>query len=163
MTDFNFKEGDKVYYPSATNEVLRVSSNFIVPYLDTDGEDTNARIRHGGKFYDFHHNPAFFPATQEWYDKLVHVYPDLEKPPVRKTPEEIIRAMLDDGWRGVPCWVSDSDIDASTRRDIIVRFGSTGDYIYRNTDGYGWRYAKPFDPRTGKDIVDYADGKVVFE
>ena len=22
MTDFNFKEGDKVYYPAATNEVI---------------------------------------------------------------------------------------------------------------------------------------------
>ena len=24
-----------------------------------------------------------------------------------------------------------------------------------------WKYAKPFDPKTGKDIIDYVDGKPI--
>lgn len=167
MSEFNFKAGDKVYYPSATNKVLTVSSDMRVWYLGIDAGSandlTNANFRPNGRLYTQHHNPAIFPATQEWYDKLIHVYPDLEKPPKHKTQKEVIQAMLDDGWRGVPCYVSNFDISGSNKRDIIVRFGSTCDYVYRNTDSYGWRFAKPYDPRTGKTIVDYVDGKIVLE
>lgn len=99
MTDFKFKEGDRVYFPAATNKVLQMSSDFIVSYLDTDGDNHNVGIKSGGKFYSYHHNPAFFPATQEWYDKLVTVYPHLEKPPARKDLKEITIVVLDGSYR----------------------------------------------------------------
>lgn len=161
MSEFNFKAGDKVYYPIATNEVLTISSDMRVWYLGIDAENTNAIFRPNGRLYKQHHNPAIFPATQEWYDKLVHVYPDLEKPPVKKSSKEIIQAMLDDGWSGVPCYVSDFCSDDKTKKDIIVQFDRIEDYVYRTTRGYGWQYATPFDPRTDKTIIDFANGEVV--
>lgn len=168
MTDFNFKEGDRVYYPAATNEVLQVDSNLYVSYICAGDEGTSAKIYNGGKFYSFHRNPAFFPATQEWYDKLVHVYPDLEKPapPSVEKAKQIIQKMRDDGWRYVPCCVSNSK-ELPTRYDNKEYIDCI---IKRDPDGYNfgglygnWVYATPFDPRTGNPIADYVDGEVVFD
>ena len=99
MTDFNFKVGDKVYYPAATNEILTINSESGTPYVDINGRANNAFINQDGKLYKFHHNPSFFPATQEWYDRLVHTYPDLEKPPAQRNPKEITLMVLDGSHR----------------------------------------------------------------
>lgn len=95
MSDFNFKVGDKVYYPPYSNKVLTVedNNNFQgIPlaahfsYYDCskdkkafshDGLVTFSRNGRGNKFMK---NPIIFPATQEWYDKLVQIYPNLEPP-----------------------------------------------------------------------------------
>lgn len=164
MTDFNFKEGDKVYYPMATNEILKVTPTFRVYYLSTEAETDddmlNTILTPKGKLFRFHHNPAFFPATQEWYDKLVHVYPDLERPPVKKSSKEIIQAMLDDGWTYIPCRVD----DYKGRYDYVGLVNLVDDTkSYPFIGNSEWKYATPFDPRTGKGIIDYVDGEVVLE
>lgn len=164
MSEFNFKAGDKVYYPSATNKVLTVSSDMRVWYLGIDAGSandlTNTNFRPNGRLYTQHHNPAIFPATQEWYDKLVHVYPDLEKPPVKKDPKDIIQAMLDNGWRCVPCILGDlTDKDSPLIRDLAFKVTASSVIAENNS----WSTAIPFDPKTGKSIVDYVDGEVVLE
>lgn len=87
------------------------------------------------------------PATQEWYEKLSYVYPNLEKPPIKKSPKEIIQAMLDDGWNNVP---------------VIYREFEHECIGYANRT-YATITTIPFDPKTGKLIADYIDGKVVLE
>lgn len=164
MTNFNFKVGDKVYFPTGTNEVLEVSSDLIISYLATDCVNHNVSIKKDNKFYNFHHNPSFFPATQEWYEKLVHVYPDLEKPPVKKDSKEIIQKMLDDGWLGVSCYTSDYDKNPHRHNkiDVILEIREGTDYIFK-TDTVSWKYARPFELKSGKDIIDYVDGKMILE
>lgn len=164
MSDFNFKQGDLVYCPIATNEVLKVTPSLNIRYKDTNDYNRSIGVYDDGKWTDTHHNPAIFPATQEWYDKLVHIYPDLEKPPVKKTPKEIIQAMLDDGWDCVPCYVHDENKtpNKNNRREIISEARNYSNYPFV-TDTVAWKYAIPFDPKTGKTIVDYVDGEVVLE
>ena len=147
MSDFNFKQGDLVYCPMATNEVLKVTPSLNIRYKDTTGYIMSIGVYGDGKWTDTHHNPAIFPATQEWYDKLIHIYPNLEKPPVKKTPREIIQALLDDGWNTVP---------------VIYRESEHKCIGYANMT-YATMTAIPFDPKTGKGIIDYVDGEVVLE
>lgn len=158
-----FKAGDKVYYPQATNAILHVSSDLFVSYIGTDDMVADARIDHGGKFYNFHHNAAFFPATQEWYDKLVHVYPNLEKPPIKKDPKEIIQAMLDDGWRAVPCLVNDHEPNLELNNSFIELINRASNAFSVFKQEISWLHAQPIDLKTFKKIIDYADGKVILE
>ena len=162
MADFNFKVGDKVYYPAVTNKILQVDSALRISYIGTDEFVTCSGLNSDGKFHSYHQNPSYFPATLEWYEKLVHAYPNLEKPPVKKSSKEVIQAMLDDGWVGVPCYMSNYDKNPHRHRaiDIILEIRESIDFIFR-TDVVSWRYATPFDPQTGKVIIDYIDGKVV--
>lgn len=78
---FNFKVGDKVYFPRISNKVLTLKgkkfNEFSLIRLDLEGYTITAE----GKYFDRDVNLSIFPATQEWYAKLVHVYPNLEKPP----------------------------------------------------------------------------------
>ena len=162
MADFNFKVGDKVYYPAVTNKILQVDSALRISYIGTDEFVTCSGLNSDGKFHSYHQNPSYFPATLEWYEKLVHAYPNLEKPPVKKSSKEVIQAMLDDGWLGVPCWVRDNDLNLSRGSpiEVILEIREVIDYIFK-TYAVSWRYATPYDPKTGKEIVDYVDGKVV--
>lgn len=164
MSDFNFKAGDLVYCPMATNEVLKVAPSLNIRYKDATGYIMTIGVYDNGKWTDTHHNPAIFPATQEWYDKLVHVYPNLEKPLVKKTPKDIIQAMLDDGKAGVVCYVSDDNPQPpkGINKVLITAIKNDTKYMFRSYDNC-FRYAVPFDLDTGKIIVDYVNGEVVLE
>lgn len=87
---------------------MQVSSNLTIQYQTIHGDEVNVSVNSGGKWNDIHQNPAIFPATQEWYDKLVHTYPDLEEAPTnQKNSKEVIQAMLAIGKKYVACWASD--------------------------------------------------------
>lgn len=175
MSEFRLKAGDPVYYPRVSNEILST-----IGYEDNKGIDHAYPIRlerekcliesftTDGKVYSFDANPVVFPATQEWYEKLVHLYPDLERPPVKKSSAEILQAMLDDGYFRIPCYVS--DIDSEPRNDLsvvlLIGINTEGLFPYQcvgSQHGSMWRFAHPFDVKTGKVIVDYVDGQVILE
>ena len=162
-----FKAGDKVYYPLITGKILTLAEN---------DEDTTypLEIRYGsyhdtftyeGKEFMDALTPTIFHATSENHELLSKLYPDLkfEAPPKRKTSKEIIQAMLDDRWKQIPCIVSDiKEIPVNLfSTDLLVKL-ELGDFPYICT-GAHWRYAQPFDPRTGKTIIDYVDGEVILE
>lgn len=166
MSRFDFKVGDKVYFPKMNNGVLtlakRTNSEYPLKVI-LEGGAVRSFTTDGKHFYH-DANPTIFPATQEWYDKLVHIYPDLEAPPKRKELKEIIQAMLNDGWKNIVCYVSDSEPNPNihnTRFPLVVNAIEDGEFYVRN--GYKWEYATPFDPKTGKTIVDYVNGEVVLE
>lgn len=161
MSDFNFKVGNKVYCPSISNDVLTLSSSSSSSYpVRIDG----ATFTTDGRVYTSEPNPSIFPVTQEWYDKLVHVYPNLEKPPVKKSSEEIIQDMLDDGNEGVLCWLSDKCEypDNSCAMGVVHRLSD--DMFVCDADGL-WIYATPIMPIKSlkQTIIDYVDGEVVLE
>lgn len=161
MSNFNFKEGDKVYYPDISNEILILekTTNPSHPFKVTLEHGVTRSFTTDGRRLYFNEKPSIFPATQEWYDKLVHVYPDLEKPPKRKEPIDIILAMIND-WHYIPCRVGDHK-DEIDYTDLInaIAYSDTPSFIGSSE----WKYAEPFDPHTGKGIIDYVDGEIVLE
>lgn len=69
MSEVEFKVGDKVYCPTLSNEIITIASNNTFWFKSSIVKA-------------IYNNQSIFPATQEWYEKLSHVYPNLEKPPV---------------------------------------------------------------------------------
>lgn len=159
MSDFDFNIGDKVYYPDISNEILILekTTNPSHPFKVTLEHGVTRSFTTDGRRLYFNEKPSIFPATQEWYDKLVHVYPDLEKPPKRKSPVEIILAMVAD-WHYIPCRVSDDDFDYVDLISSIV-VGDKPLFVGSKE----WKFAVPFDPQTNKNIIDFVDGKIVLE
>lgn len=173
MSDFNFKEGDLVYYPTVTNAIVKLKRSLhlenyslLGEWYSCDGAKKCALcFLSDGRLSFTHQNSSIFPATQEWYDKLIHVYPNLEKPPGKKTPKEIIQAMLDSGWVGVACYVNDVDKRPckNNKKDFIVLVRDDSfEHIYSG-NYCNWKYANPFDPKTGEVIIDFVNGEVVLE
>ena len=172
MTDFNLKRGDLVYYPAVSNSPIRVDEfdtytmGRVYPIINMPLHENGERsFTRDGKAYICDKNPTIFPATQEWYEKLVHVYPNLEAPPAKKS-SEIIKAMLDDGYHRIPCYVSVINEEPNDENCIDLLFdiddSGSSSAPYRCI-GCRWNYARPFDVKTGRVIVDYVDGQAVLE
>lgn len=150
-----FKDGDKVYIPMLSTKVLVVPTNAPwgkSPY-PIDIFSTTFTI--DGKIREEDKLPMIFPATEENHALLEKLYGvKFEKPPTKPTSRDIIKAMLDRGDEYVPCYVS-SGIEApngGSYLDFIVCVHNDGRFY--NKLGGGWKYATPFDPRTGEPITE---------
>lgn len=158
-----FKAGDKVYYPQLSAEVLTIhKSNSSVYPIHVTEHDFNFTIE--GKYLSGDTAPCLIPATPENHKLLEQLYGvEFEAPPVKPTSKDIIKAMLDDGWKYVPCLVSDKYIvDCASdliEYDLIMK---VLDDSFKSTL-VKWYHAFPVDPRTGKLIIDYVDGQIVTE
>lgn len=93
MNEFDFKVGDLVYYPRVSNNILTLSEHggesLNRPYpikvnLPYDQYVHTHSFTPDGRISLADTNVAIFPATDEWYKRLVNVYPNLEKPPIKK-------------------------------------------------------------------------------
>lgn len=82
-------------------------------------------------------------------------------PPKRKEPKEVIKAMLDSGWACVPCYVGDREKILMSRHKKELITSIENDWF--NSWAGIHRFALPFDPKTGKTIIDYVNGEVVLE
>lgn len=145
-----FKVGDRVYLGlSAKIEVIK---NFTTinsrEYIDVKS----------GKLCD---SEICCHATQENYERLQATFPDIEfeQPPKPLTGSDLARAMLDKGWKYVPCYISDSsDTHALERqtRNAAVIIGTHKDhpsfFIYGSGKSFIY-HAVPFDPRTGEPLT----------
>ena len=148
-----FKVGDKVYFPFESNKVLTVQENYDddPDYLiKVDGFLLNT----DGKYTDRDPVPSVVPATPEKHALLEALFEvKFEKPPVKQTSREIIQAMLARGDKSVPCWVSNAH-----KHPVYVNkwvfICRVGDDYYLDEAGTKWRYATPFDIRTGLAITE---------
>ena len=144
-----FKVGDKVYKYGET-DVKTVLEVF---------EDGHMRI---SKYpYRVNHE-VICHATPENHAMLSKPYPhiEFEQPPKPLTGSDLARAMLDKGWKYVPCYISDSsDTHALERqtRNAAVIIGTHKDhpsfFIYGSGKSFIY-YAVPFDPRTGEPLTE---------
>ena len=141
MTEFNLKHGDLVYYPVASNSPIRVDEydtytiGRAYPINMPQHEKGEHSFTRDGKTYTCDKNPTIFPATQEWYEKLVHVYPNLEAPPpAKKSSTEIIKAMLDDGYHRIPCYVSviNEEPNDDNVKDLLFDIDDSGPGRFRS-------------------------------
>lgn len=166
MSEVKFKVGDLVYFPIQTHKVLKLienhyeSSKECYPFM-FEG-DKHTILTELGTFEYGDLLPPILHATQENYELLSKLYPNVtfEPPPKRKEPREIIKAMLESGWKYVACMVSDYK-DDSNYTDLIT--GVQDNHTYPFGGDCDWKYAIPFDPKTGKTIIDFVDGKVILE
>lgn len=154
-----FKDGDKVYIPMLSTKVLVVTINAPwrkEPY-PIDIFSTTFTI--DGKIREEDKLPMIFPATEENHALLEKLYGvKFEAPPVKPTSRDIIQALLNSGQKYVPCYVS-SDIMApngGSYLDFIVWVHNDGRFY--NKHGEGWKYATPFDPKTGEPITEMPGG-----
>lgn len=161
-----FKVGDKVYYPSKSTKVHALH--------ERDEEGYALFFNHNNHVCSFKSNgiewsdeimPTIFHATPENHELLCKLYGvEFEAPPKRKTPKEVIQAMLNSGWIGVTCYVSDDNKRPSKhdKKSLITSINETRKFPFCG-GGCWWLYATPFDLSTGKIIIDYIDGEIVTE
>lgn len=161
-----FKAGDLVYFPTETTKILRLRG-----VLDDDTLDLEIDIRGGvaflsysGKMASLDLNPVIFHATPENHELLYKLYGvEFEAPPKRKTPKEVIQAMLDDGWRAVPCLVNDHEPNLELNNSFIELINRASNAFWVFKQEISWLHAQPIDLKTFKKIIDYVDGKVILE
>ena len=165
--DFNLKRGDLVYYPASSNSPIRVDEfdTYTIGRhypINMPLHEKGESFTRDGKMYTSDKNPTIFPATQEWYEKLCNVYPNLEvPPPAKKSSVEVIKAMLDDGYHRIPCYVSVIKEEPNDEAcvDFLIDIDDSGSSSTPcRCVGGRWKYARPFDVKTGRVIVDYVGG-----
>lgn len=145
-----FRVGDKVYYLSEQPKIYTLEDNINnsrYPLVIEDGA-LKATFTREGHIYISDSLPSIFHATEENCRKLSDLYGvEFEAPPEQKTPRDIIQSMLNDGWDTVPV--------------VYVEDGKKC-LGYANKT-YLSMSAQPFDPETGKFIIDYVDGQAIYE
>lgn len=140
-----FKVGDKVYKYGET-DVKTVLEVF---------EDGHMRI---SKYpYRVNHE-VICHATPENHAMLSKLYPhiEFEQPPKELKGSDLCRAMLEKGWKYVPCYVHDgSDDEAINRKHYVSVKNETprSGYNFSGTGANDWKYAVPIDPRTGEPLT----------
>lgn len=152
-----FEVGQKAYCPWLNDGEL------VTLGLDDNG-DLIAQTKKGLQAFDCEgyaldctpRQPDLFPATNYYFEHLSAIMPwiKFEQPPKPLTGSDLARAMLDKGWKYVPCYVSNtSDKNAVELDDcgVIYAVNHNGNF----QDGYGetWCHAVPFDPRTGEPLT----------
>ena len=143
-----FKVGDKVYKYGET-DVKTVLEVF-----------EGGHMRISNYPYRVNHE-VICHATPENHALLSKPFPaiEFEQPPKPLTGSDLARAMLDKGWKYVPCYISDSsDTHALERqtRNAAVIIGTHKDhpsfFIYGSGKSFIY-HAVPFDPRTGEPLT----------
>ena len=141
-----FAAGEKVYF--STDPDIKIVS-------DVNNDNT---VRFFGE-YDWVGSNHCCPATQENYEKLCSLFEciDFEQPPKPLKGSDLCRAMLEKGWKYVPCYVHDgSDDEAINRKHYVSVKNETprSGYNFSGTGANDWKYAVPIDPRTGEPLTE---------
>ena len=117
---FNLKNFNAVYYPTKSNEPLKI----LVDY-DLDDEDGYPVTVTGqsdtftldGKYHVIDENPVLFPYSSEWYNKLKAVYPNLK--PYEPDYRSVIKSILANAKIVVCKKSSISHKDAITNKGLV--------------------------------------------
>lgn len=155
-----FKVGDKVYFPRYSTRIQTVRADGFTssPHykIAVCADGYCETFLPNGKMLSFVELPQIFHATEENKAKLEALYGvEFEKPPVKPTSKEIVQEMLARGDKYVCCWVDDFDENptADNSWDYITDYMDDY-YPFTISNGSGWKYATPFDPRTGEPITE---------
>lgn len=156
--NFNFKVGDKVYYPARNTQIYTLNSHNDESYpLAIVGEPSfTASFNYQGREWYSHQLSSIFHATEENRRKLSELHGvDFEEPPVKPTSREIIQAKLDKGVEATPCWVSDTTRQPTSEDSwVFIKTIVEGSHQYKDKNNVKWRFATPFDPHTNEAITE---------
>ena len=142
---FDLTQYTKVYVPSVSNspkEFKIIDKPNMYP-INISGDTTN--VTKDGKKYSIDPNPIAFPYSQEWYDKLKVVYPNLE--PYKDEYNELIK-LLEQRVESVACRVSRTSYEEACKNGYVV---------FKNFEG-SFTYFVPVNPYTlepCKTVEDY--------
>jgi len=159
ITAPRFEAGQKAYCPWLNVGRLVLLESNHTDYLFAETAKGKQYFNKDGTSIDVTSpaQPDLFHATQENYELLSKLMPwvNFEQPPKPLTGSDLARAMLDKGWKYVPCYVSNtSDKNAVELDDcgVIYAVNHNGNF----QDGYGetWCHVVPFDPRTGEPLTE---------
>lgn len=155
-----FKIGDLVYYPEISTKVLELTKD----PCDSEFNRYPLRVTVDNSVYNFttdgKHSltaelPILFHATPENHELLETLYGvEFESLSVKPTNKEIVQAMLARGDKAVLCYVHDLDEKPSELNAPYALVKDIIDGRYISTAGVVWKYATPFDPRTGEPITE---------
>lgn len=141
-----FKVGDKVYV-GLTGKIARVTKIIDDDVVNVANKNNEVKAWVSNICHANHEN----------YERLQATFHDIEfeAPPKPLSGSDLCRAMLNKGWKYVPCYVSNtSDKNAVELDDcgVIYTVNHNGNF----QDGYGetWCHAVPFDPRTGEPLTE---------
>lgn len=152
-----FEEKDKVYCPSQGTKIFTLYSGggtHPQPLMLYDGDIALGVFNANGCDGEVD-VPKLFHATPENKEKLEALYGvAFQKPPTKPTSRDIIQALLNSGQKYVPCYVSSGIVapNGGSYLDFIVCVHNDGRFY--NQLGGGWKYATPFDPKTGQPITE---------
>ena len=146
VVESKFKVGNKVYKYGET-DVKTVLEVFEDGYMRISNYPH--RVNHESLCY----------ATPENHAMLSKPYPhiEFEQPTKELKGSDLARAMLEKGWKFVPCYVSDvSDDEAIDRKyyATVENKNPTNGYSFISTGETDWKYAVPIDPRTGNPLTE---------
>ena len=141
-----FKVGDKVYKYGET-DLKTVLEVFEDGYMRISNYPH--RVNH----------EVVCHATPENHALLSKPFPaiEFEQPAKELKGSDLARAMLDKGWKFVPCYVHDkSDDEAMNRKHYVSVKKETpkSGYNFSGTGANDWKYAVPIDPRTGEPLTE---------
>ena len=142
---FDLTKYTKVYVPSLTNspkEIEVIAKEKIYPIKLAEH---HMSLTKDGKHSVNAPNPVIFPYTQEWYDKLKSIYPDLQ--PYKDEPKELL-ALLEKQVDSVACRVSNVSYKDARKNGILVFKDYKGEGLY-------FVPVNPFTLEECKTVEDY--------
>ena len=143
-----FKVGDKVYV-GLTGRIAQVTEIIDDDVVNVANKNNEVRAWVSNICH----------ATTENYDRLQATFPRIkfEQPTKELKGSDLARAMLEKGWKYVPCYVHDgSDDEAIDRKHYVSVKNETprSGYNFSGTGANDWKYAVPIDPRTGEPLTE---------
>ena len=154
-----FKADDLVYYPTMGTQVFQLDAcrgrDCLPICIRFDGDEGDFEsFTSTGFVHSTDQLPKIFHATEENHALLEKLYgKEFQKPPTKPTSRDIIKAMLERGDKCVPCYVSDVfDNPFHIHEWTFICTVAYSRFLANNKESY--KYATPFDPRTGQPITE---------
>lgn len=154
-----FKADDLVYYPTMGTQVFQLDAcrglDCLPLCIRFDGDEgVFVAFTSTGLVHSTDQLPKIFHATEENHALLEKLYgKEFQKPPTKPTSREIIKAMLERGDKCVPCYVSDVfDNPFHIHEWAFIHTVAYSRFLANNKESY--KYATPFDPKTGEPITE---------
>ena len=124
---FDLTKYTKVYAPALSNSPKEIEILDKEKFYPIKLSENNMSLTKDGKHSTHAANPVVFPYSQEWYDKIKSVYPDLE--PYKDEAKELLN-LLEQQVKSVACRASHVSYEDARKNGILVFKDYVGECVY---------------------------------
>ena len=124
---FDLTQYTKVYVPSFSNSPIEIEILDKEKFYPIKLSENRMSLTKDGKHSTHAANPVVFPYSQEWYDKIKSIYPDLE--PYKDDPKELLD-LLEQQVNSVACRVSNASYKDARKNGVLVFKDYKGEGLY---------------------------------
>ena len=124
---FDLTKYTKVYVPSLSNSPIEIEILDKEKSYPIKLSENRMSLTKDGKHSTHAANPVVFPYSQEWYDKIKSIYPDLE--PYKDETKELLN-LLEQQVSSVACLVSNVSYKDARKNGILVFKDYKGEGLY---------------------------------